>query len=248
MMLRLLTTVAIIVLWLIPARADHRVALIVGNGNYQHADKLTNPITDARTMRDTLAKLGFDVVFEEDLDKRALERSIGRFAAAVQEADVALVYFAGHGATFGATPFVVPVDAQFSSLAEVPYELVSVETLIGELRRARGLRIAILDACRDNSAERQLKEVTARGGGEITRGLEWVKNPEGLILAYATQYMRTAADGDSRGDGPFAAALLSNIATPGLDVKDLFFAVGRDVIAATKGEQRPEISVSFYDS
>jgi uncharacterized caspase-like protein len=83
-MLRLLTTVAIIVLWLIPARADRRVALIVGNGNYQHADKLTNPITDARNMRNALAKLGFDIVFGEDHDKRTLERSIGRFAVAVQ--------------------------------------------------------------------------------------------------------------------------------------------------------------------
>jgi hypothetical protein len=161
---------------------------------------------------------------------------------------VALVFFAGHGATFGDVPYVVPVDAQFSSLGEMPYELVQVETLIGELRRAKGLRIAILDACRDNSAERELKQVAAvRGGGEITRGLARVKNPEGLILAYATQYMSTAADGPPNGDSPFTTALLNNIATPGLDVKDLFFKVGRDVIASTMGRQRPEVSVSFYD-
>jgi uncharacterized caspase-like protein len=160
---------------------------------------------------------------------------------------VALVFFAGHGATFRDTPYVVPVDAQFSSLTEVPYELVPVETLIGELRRAKGLRMAILDACGDNSTERELKRVAARGG-EVTRGLGRVKNPEGLILAYATQYMATAADGNPNGDSPFTAALLNNIATPGLDVKDLFFKVGREVIAGTNGAQRPEISVSFYDS
>jgi len=91
-----------------------------------------------------------------------------------------------------------------------------------------------------------LKRAATRGG-EITRGLARVRNPEGLILAYATQYMATAADGPADQDSPFTAALLDNIATPGLDVKDLFFRVGRDVIARTKGEQRPEISVSFYD-
>jgi uncharacterized caspase-like protein len=230
----------------LPSHAEKRVALVIGNGNYQHADKLSNPVTDARRLRDTLGKLAFEIVYGENVGKQQLERTIGRFANAAQDADVALVFFAGHGATFGDVPYVVPVDAQFSSIGEMPYELVQVETLIGELRRAKGLRIAILDACRDNSAERELKRVATRGG-EVTRGLGRVKNPEGLILAYATQYLSTAADGDPNGDSPFTTALLNNIATPGLDVKDLFYRVGREVIASTRGGQRPEISVSFYD-
>jgi uncharacterized caspase-like protein len=102
--------------------AEKRVALVVGNGAYQHADKLANPVTDARRVRDALAKLRFDIVFGEDVDQKSLRRIIGRFANAVAYADVALVYFAGHGATFGDVPYVVPVDAQFASLGEVPYE------------------------------------------------------------------------------------------------------------------------------
>ena len=239
--------VLLICFGVLPSHAERRVALVIGNGDYQHADKLANPVTDARRLRDTLGKLGFEVVYGEDVGKQALERTIGRFANVAQDADVALVFFAGHGATFGDIPYVVPIDAQFLSLGEVPYELVPVETLIGELRQAKGLRIAILDACRDNTAERELKRVTARGG-EIIRGLARVKNPEGLILAYATQYLSTAADGDPNGDSPFTTALLNNIATPGLDVKDLFFKVGKEVKDSTKGGQRPEISVSFYDS
>jgi formylglycine-generating enzyme required for sulfatase activity len=159
---------------------------------------------------------------------------------------VALVYFAGHGATFGDTPYVVPIDAEFSNVDQVPYELMPVETLIGELRRAKGVRIAILDACRDNAAESRLK----RARGEGTRGLGPMKNPDGLILAYATQYLSTAADGGGSGSGHslFTEALLRNIATPGLDVKDVFFNVGRDVVTATGGKQRPEISVlSIYE-
>jgi formylglycine-generating enzyme required for sulfatase activity len=241
--------VMLMIFGVLPGHAERRVALVVGNGDYQHADKLANPVTDARRLRDTLGRLGFDIVYGENLAKQQLERTIGRFADAAQGADVALVFFAGHGATFGDTPYVVPVDAQFSSVGQMPYELVAVETLIGELRRAKGLRIAILDACRDNSAERELKQVAAaRGGGEVTRGLARVKNPEGLILAYATQYMSTAADGPPNGDSPFTAALLNNIATPGLDVKELFFKVGGEVIDSTMGRQRPEVSVSFFGS
>ena len=246
-----LATVIACTLWItmlavVPGYAEKRVALVIGNGTYERADRLANPVTDARRMRDTLSKLGFEVVYGGTSTKQSLERAIGRFANTVQDAEVALVYFAGHGATFGDIPYVVPVDAQFSSLGEVPYELVPVETLIGELRRAKGLRIAILDACRDDTAERELKRAAARGG-EITRGLARVRNPEGLILAYATQYLSTAADNGPNGDSPFTAALLNNIATPGLDVKEMFFKVGSEVEVTTQGRQRPEISVSFYE-
>jgi uncharacterized caspase-like protein len=227
---------------------EKRVALVVGNAAYRHADKLYNPVNDARGMRDALKNLGFDVLFGEDLDHKGLRRAIGQFAGRVEGADVAIVYFAGHGATFGDTPYVVPVDAEFSSLSEMRYELVTVEDLIGELRQVKGVRIAILDACRDDTAERELKRVAKlRGGGEVTRGLGPMRNPNGLILAYATQYLSTAADSAGSGNSPFTAALLKNIATPGLDVKDMFFKVGRDVVEATGGRQRPEISVSFYD-
>jgi tetratricopeptide (TPR) repeat protein len=222
--------------------AEKRVALVVGNAAYRHADKLDNPVNDAQAVREALEKLGFDVIYGENLDLKGLGRAIGQFAGRVEDADVAIVYFAGHGATFGDTPYVVPVDAEFSNLGEVPYELIAVETLIGELRRAKGVRIAILDACRDNAAERSLK----RARGEGTRGLGPVKDPDGLILAYATQYLSTAADGGN-GHSPFTAALLHNIATPGLDVKDVFFNVGHDVVTATAGRQRPEISVSIYE-
>src|SRR5262249_40409301 len=230
-----------------PAAAK-RAALVIGNGDYRHADKLSNPVIDSRRMRDTLTRMGFEVIiYGEDLAKKQLEEKIGLFAEAAQDADVALVYFAGHGATFGDIPYVVPIDAPFSSLARVPYELVQVETLIGELRRAKGLRIAILDACRDNKAEQNLKRVATRGG-DATRGLGRVKMPDGLILAYATQYLQTAADGALNQSSPFTGALLNHIATPGLDVKEMFFKVGSEVIAKTGGQQRPEISVSFYDS
>jgi formylglycine-generating enzyme required for sulfatase activity len=227
-----------------PVRAEKRVALIVGNDAYAHADRLANPVNDARAMRDALMGLKFDVTYGEDLDGKALRRAIGRFNDRIGDADVALVYFAGHGATFNDVPYVVPVDAEFVSLAEMPAELVAVEDLIGELRRAKSVRIAILDACRDNGAEQELKR--SRGSAP-SRGLAPMKNSSGLIIAYATQAGATAADSAGSGNSPFTAALLHNITTPGLDVTDMFRKVGREVDAVTGGRQRPEISISMYE-
>jgi formylglycine-generating enzyme required for sulfatase activity len=229
---------------LAPAHAEKRVALVIGNGAYVHADKLANPVNDARGMRDALTALRFDVTYGEDLDLKGLRRMIGRFAGQVDGADVALVYFAGHGATFGDAPYVIPVDAEFARLDEMHAELVTVEELIGDLRRAKSIRIAILDACRDNAAEQTLKK--SRGGAP-SRGLAPPKNPSGMIIAYATQHGATAADSAGSVNSPFTAALLRNIAKPGLDVKDMFFKVGSEVGAATGGRQRPEISISMYE-
>jgi uncharacterized caspase-like protein len=226
-----------------PCHAEKRVALVIGNATYRHADRLTNPVNDARGMRDALAALGFDVTYGEDLDLKALRQRVGLFAGRVDGADVALVYFAGHCATFGEVPYVVPVDAEFSSLDAIPYGLVAVETLIGELRRAKGVRIAILDACRDNAQEQELKR---SHGSAATRGLAPMKNPSGLIIAYATQHGETAADSASARNSPFTAALLNNIAMPGLDVKEMLFKVRSEVDAATGGRQQPEISISMY--
>jgi uncharacterized caspase-like protein len=234
---------------MVSARAERRVALIIGEGAYEHADKLANPLTDARNMRDALRRIGFaaaDIVYGENLNKRDLECTIGRFATLARAADVALAFYAGNGATFGDTPYIVPVDARFDSMDQMPYELTPLENMIGELRKAKGVRIAVIDACRDNSAEKELKRQDARGG-EITRGLAPPKNPEGLILAYATRYLSTAADGPSGGDSPFTAALLKHLPTPGPDVKQLFFEVGTEVLQTTGGKQRPEVKVLFFD-
>lgn len=231
------------------AQADKRVALVVGNGDYRFADRLANPVNDALGMQDALEKLGFDVVSGKNLDLKGLMAVIGEFAGRVADADVAVVYFAGHGATFGDVSYVVPVDAKFSNLSQVPYELVAVETLIGELRQVKGVRIVILDACRDNAAEQELKRQAARGG-PVARGLAPIRNAAGLIVAYATQHLATAADDLGGGNpfswgsvrhSPFTTAILHNIATPGLDVKDMFFKVGTEVEVATDGRQRPEI-------
>ena len=225
----------------------------MGNSDYRYVPKLDNPITDARTMRDTLTKLGFEVVYGENLDKRAMGRQIGEFGAIVRGADAAVVYFAGHGSTFGDVPYVVPVDSKYEKLSDIPTELIQVESLVGELRRAKGVRLVILDACRDNEREVELRrqDAVARGenkrGGSTSRGLARLQNPDGLIVVYSTQHMTTAADGAPGSNSPFTGALARHLVTPGIDIKDVLFRAGQEVISKTGGTQRPEISISLYE-
>ena len=241
-----LALLALAAVSLTPALADKRVALVIGNAAYVRVGKLDNPVIDARSVRDALSRLGFTIIYGENLDKSAMERRVADFAGTVGDADVAIVYYAGHGSTFGDIPYVVPIDAEYEKLERIPYELIQVETLVGELRRAKGVRIAILDACRDNEREIELKRTTTRGGSP-TRGLARVKNAEGLIVAYATQYLTTAADGIRGSNSPFTGSLVRHLPTPGLDVKAMFFKVAQDVIQKSNGGQRPEISFSLYD-
>ena len=234
-----------------PAAADKRVALVIGNSAYEHADGLTNPVIDARSMRTALAKIGFDdanIVFGENLGKRDFERALARFATSARDSDVALIFYAGHGATFGGIPYAVPVDAQFTNLESMSYELVALDAMVGELRRAKGVGIAIFDACRDNGAEQRLKRGASSRGGEASRGLAPPANTDGLIVAFSTGYNATAADGAPGTNSPYTTALLQQLPTPGLDVVDLFRNVGRQVKEQTGGRQNPALQIDgFYD-
>ncbi len=238
------------------SRGESRVALVVGNADYS-ADSanpggvpdLVNSINDARDVRDMLLGLGFRVVYGEDLPKREMERAMAQFAGIARESVVAITYFAGHGATFDGTPYLVPTDAEFESLDTVTYELVSTEAYIAELRRATGVRLALIDACRDNAKEQQLKRSDANGaemrGGTPTRGLARVEHADGLIIAYATQFLTTAADG-AGDNSPFVTALVEHLPTPGIDLRQALFAVADDVVRRSGGSQRPEVSVSLF--
>jgi hypothetical protein len=234
-----------------PAAAEKRVALIIGNSAYEHADGLVNPVTDARSIRATLTKIGFDdanIIYGENLTKRDFERAVARFATSARDSDVAVIFYAGHGSTFGGIPYAVPVDAQFTSLEGMPYELVTLDSMIGELRRAKGIGIAIFDACRDNGAEQRLKRGPASRGVEASRGLAPPANADGLIVAFSTGYNATAADGAPGTNSPYTAALVQQLLTPGLDVVDLFRNVGRQVKEQTGGRQNPALQIDgFYE-
>jgi formylglycine-generating enzyme required for sulfatase activity/uncharacterized caspase-like protein len=229
------------------ARADTRVALIIGNGAYQHLPALKNPPNDARALADSLRDLGFDVDLGVDLALADMQRKVTGFAKRAQAADVALAFFAGHGVQAqdplgSANPvnYLLPVDADVKEEADLGFQLTARD-ILARLQAAGSVRILILDACRDNPIPQRLARGRSAG---FPRGLSPEPKTGGLLIAYSTQPGTIADDGDA-GNSPFMTALLAHIADPGLDIRLLFADVRREVIKRSNGTQTPETADSL---
>ena len=226
-------------------RPSGAVALVIGNSSYANTPALANPANDAGDIAASLKKLGFDVIAETDLSKRAMDDAFRRFARAMDGADAALFYYAGHGMQYQGVNYLMPVDAKLRHETDLPYEMAKVDDILADMARVKGVRIVILDACRDNPLESNLKRsVSTTRGIPVTRGLARITRTQGLLVAYATQPGQVAEDGSTR-NSPFTSSLLRHIATPGLEVGPLFRRVASDVNKTTKGKQTPELSVSL---
>jgi uncharacterized caspase-like protein/TPR repeat protein len=231
-------------MWAGAAMAEKRVALVIGNSAYKHATKLPNPVNDATDVGNALKKLGFEVDIATDLDKRSMDKVFNKFAKAALGADAAVFYYSGHGLQFEGKNYVVPVDAQLDDPEDVRYELARVDDVLADLKNASGVRMLVLDACRDNPLAAQLKaRVGASRSSGVTRGLAKIENAEGTLIAYATQSEAVADDGTGR-NSPFTGSFLKHVETPGLEIRTLFARVRQDVYNATGRKQLPELSDS----
>ena len=231
-----------------PAHAEKRVALVIGNGFYQYQPILSNPKHDAEDVAKALGDLNFDVVLGLDLTRAGMNEKLDEFSRKADGADIAFVYYSGHGMQFGGFNYLLPTDASLDSAADVnPFRLVRIDNVMETLSTVNGPKIVVLDACRDNPVANELKRKLAalRGtrGAEVTRGLSPISGT-GLLVAYATQANETALDGKGR-NSPFTAAFIKNVADPDTDIRQMFFRVADEVVRETEGKQRPEISVSL---
>src|SRR5262245_57346368 len=220
------------------ALAEKRVALVIGNSNYRHVPSLPNPERDATAFAGLLRNAAFDVIeARQDLGVAELRRSVREFAAAASDADVAVVYFAGHGIEVGGTNFLIPVDARLLSDFDVEDETVSLDRVLAALEPAKKLRLVILDACRDNPFVKSIKRTVATRS--ISRGLAQVEPATAdTLIAFAAKAGAVAEDG-GRWNSPFTTALLKHLAVPGLDLRIAFGRVRDEVMAATRRQQEP---------
>ena len=216
--------------------AEQRVALVIGNANYAHATRLANPLNDAADIGDALARLGFAVTKLENADYAALRQGMLAFTRAAAAAEVAVVFYAGHGIEVDQRNFLVPVDARLTSDQDVEYEAVPLELVTRSVARASGLRLVILDACRENPFAASMQRAGATRA--IGRGLARVEPAGETLVAYASKEGTVAADGEGR-NSPYSEALLAHLEEPGLEVGLLFRKVRDAVLAATGGRQEP---------
>ena len=236
-------TALLLAMFVGPAAAEKRIALVVGNAAYQNITRLDNPRNDAKLMADTLSSLGFALIggrAQLDLDKQSLDAAVQNFGRQIQGADVALFFYAGHGVQVSGSNYLVPVSANPTREADVDFQMVDVNLVLRQMQGSgTRLNMVILDACRNNP-------FGARGLRASDGGLAQMRAPEGTLISYATQPGSVAQDG-SDGHSPYTKALAATIRLAGLDIFQTFNQVGLAVKRETGGSQQPWVSSSPID-
>jgi uncharacterized caspase-like protein len=220
------------------AFAAGRVALVIGNSAYQNAARLANPASDAAAMATTFRNARFDLVeARNDLSATEMRRVLRDFADKARDADIAVIYFAGHGIEVDGTNYLIPVDALLQRDTDVYDEAFALDRILVAVEPATRLRLVILDACRDNPFAKTMKHATT-ASRSVGRGLAKVEPASAnTMIAFAAKAGSTALDGDT--NSPFATALVKYVTRPGLDLRKAFGFVRDDVLKATGNRQEP---------
>ena len=223
-----------------------RVALVIGMAEYDTITPLTNTRNDAEDLADTLTEIGFDVTRGIDLSLAELRAVMKEFSFRSETADLALIYFAGHGIEVQGENFLIPVDARPTSNIDVQRQSVSLKDMLEVVEKARVMRIVILDSCRDNplggaidtnavvQSALEATDQATRGAG----GLAPANPDRGTLVAFAAKDGQVALDG-TRGNSPYARALMEKMAKPGLEISLMFRQVRDAVLQETQNLQEP---------
>jgi uncharacterized caspase-like protein len=231
------------------ALADRRVALVIGNSHYTIPSLvLSNPANDAEDVAAALRDLGFEVIYKTDLDKRGFETAMAQFARLATDADAALFYYAGHALQYQGRNYLMPTDAELEDEVSLRYQMMMIDDIRAALDRASGVKIMILDACRNSPVVDRLRKRIAGQSRSVenTRGLARIDKTQGMVVAFATAADDVAADGSGR-NSPYTAALLKRLREPGLEIEIMFRRIAADVNAQTNGRQRPETYISLLN-
>jgi len=220
------------------AKAAERVALVVGNGAYEHTVPLANPVNDAGAIAAALERLGFAVVVATDGSQAAMEASIRDLARQARGAELALFFYAGHGLQVNGINYLIPVDAVLESEDDLVFGAIDLNDVLGIMTRSAQASLVFLDACRDNPMADELARSMGTRSTNIGRGLAQVDSAVGALIAYATQPGNVALDGQDE-HSPFTAALLEHMETPGLELRQVLTRVRDAVVTATDGQQVP---------
>ncbi|MFT5796912.1 MAG: TPR repeat protein [Candidatus Azotimanducaceae bacterium] len=238
-----------------------RVALVIGVSAYENAQELQNPRNDAADMSAALSRLGFDVLEVLDPTFNDLRSAELDFVDRLFDADVAVLYYAGHSIQLENANFLIPKDAQFSTTEAFKSQTFELARLANRMDRLAKTKILVLDACRDNPFLEKLQAAADNDGidAQTGRGLASIGsivddtnlniaefNTHGTIVSYAAAPGRVALDGNGD-NSPYTQALLKRIEEPGLEVGKLFRQVAADVIGTTNGAQKPEYLVKLTD-
>ncbi len=215
-----------------------RVALVIGNGEYQAVPPLVNPVNDANDIAMLLESLDFEVIQGTNLSMSDLKTLLRRFYAKLEGAEIAAFYYAGHGLQVDGANLIVPIDAALMSYDDVEFELVPLQSILSAMERKVATNLVFLDACRDNPLARDLARSMGTRSAAVGRGLAQIGGGLGTLIAFATQPGNIAYDGKGA-NSPFTSGLLRHVGAPGEDIAISLRRVRNEVLAETAGRQVP---------
>jgi uncharacterized caspase-like protein len=222
------------------AFAEKRVALVIGNSAYKNVPRLANPVNDVTMVAAMLKNAGFDLVTTKlDVNLVEMRKALREFGVQARNADVAVIFYAGHGIELDGNNYLIPTDAVLDIDTDVFDETFPLDRVLFTVEPAKQLRLIILDACRDNPFAKTMKRTIA--ARSVGRGLAKVEpNSPNTMIAFAAKAGSTASNGDSK-NSPFAVALVEHLPKPGLDLRKAFGFVRDDVLKNTGYKQEPYV-------
>ena len=225
--------------------AGGRIALAIGNSNYHDIHiPLRTPRNDAQDVAGALQQLGFEVDLSLDANKKSMDAAFARFARAATNAELALFFYAGHSVEFRGENYLVPTDAELKDEVSVLYEMVSIENLRAALDHIKGVRIMIVDACRNNPLAEKLQNSLTGPSRLPMRGTADIEQGQGTVIVFSTGPDQVMQEGKGR-NSRFTASFLKRMQEPSLEIGMMLRRISKDVNAETGGQQRPETYISL---
>jgi uncharacterized caspase-like protein len=222
------------------AKADRRVAFVVGNGAYKNVAQLPNPPIDAKAMAATLRNVGFEVIEGANLTRDQMTEKLLDFGRKAQGSDIAVFYYAGHGIAVSGTNYLLPIDADIKSEMDVKLgAAINIDLTLDQTMGDAKVKLVFLDACRDNPFAAKIKSNSATRSVNVQSGLAEMKSGEGTLIAFATGPGQTALDGQEGNNSPFTRALIDNVTKPGVEIQQAMTSVRAQVNEETHKGQLP---------
>jgi uncharacterized caspase-like protein len=214
-----------------PAQAK-RLALVIGNDSYQHADPLGNARADARAVADALKATSFKVTLKQDVGLQAMKEALRTFKNEVAGGDEVVFYYAGHGVQLDGNNYMIPVDTAGDSADQLKDDSVSLQRVLDDMQDQKArFTLAIIDACRDNPFK-------GNGRALRTRGLAPVTAADGQAVLYSAGAGQEALDNlgphDKDPNGVFTRVLIKEMKTPGLSFDQVIHDVRDQVVQLAK--------------
>jgi uncharacterized caspase-like protein len=229
------------------AKADKRVAFVVGNGAYRNVVQLRTPSMDAKAMAIALRSIGFDVVEGTDLTSGEMTERLLDFGKKAKGADIAVFFYAGHSMPLMGTNYLLPVDADIRSEMDVNGSVINIDLALDRTMNDAKVRLVFLDACRENPFADKIRASRFTRNYAVQSGLVAMKSSEGTLIVFAAQPEQFALDGPEGTHSPFTRALIDNITQPGVEIEQAISKVRFQVRDQTNTSQIPWEHTNLID-